>query len=89
MLTASSKKAIASATLTGSKLSEPQSQIDCQSFGGAYSTGEGRRWKCLGYTDSSSTGPNTKMLQTDCFNEGGSAFLIHPVSDTTFDSYCL
>jgi centrosomal CEP192-like protein len=90
VLTASSKKASASATLTGSKQSEPQSQIDCQSFGGAYTTGPpGRLWKCAGYTDSSSNGPNGKTLETDCGNEGGIAWTIRPESATSFDGFCL
>lgn len=88
VLTATSKKGSASATLTGSK--EPQSQIDCQSFGGTYGVavqGQPVPWHCFGYTDTAASGPHSTTLRTDCFNEGANAFQAQG-SSGTFDGFC-
>jgi hypothetical protein len=56
-------------TITGSGL---QSSLDCSAFGGQYTpAGSGFLWQCIGYTDTSSTGPNSTALASDCTNEQG------------------
>jgi hypothetical protein len=87
-LTATSKKTGQSATLTGSKQTETQSQIDCQSFGGTYATGPAPTlWTCNGLTGL--TLPVFAILSNDCAADGGNQFSADLVSPpATYNSAC-
>ena len=69
----------------GTLVKEIQSKIDCQAFGGTYSTdpatnqvdvGPGATflWSCNGFTDSTAGGPNFDALANDCTLDGGNLF---------------